>query len=258
MANTTASHWSEPIIGDALGTGLLEQYRLLGTDVIIPEVVERDDGYIDTDASYRRYFDTYEHWSPLEQSALQYAGPRVLDVGAAAGRAALHLQTTGRQVVALDTSPGAIEVCRSRGVSVTHLGDISSLVHRGVQSFDTFLLLGHNYGLFSGRDTAETFLQSLSALAGERATIIGTCLNRLALTGRAHEAYVGQNRTMGRLPGQLRIRIRHRELATEWFHYLLATPRELSALAIANGWTSLKILRHDTSGSYALILQRTA
>ena len=45
-----------------------------------------------------------------------------------------------------------------------------------------------------------------------------------------HIAYHQRNRERGRLGGQLRLRLRYRELATEWFDYLVCSVAELEAL----------------------------
>ena len=67
------------------------------------ELIERDDGFIDGgDAA--RYFARPDAWDALDRLACAEARGRILDVGAGAGRAALYLQETGHDVVALAAS----------------------------------------------------------------------------------------------------------------------------------------------------------
>jgi hypothetical protein len=44
--------------------------------------------------------------------------------------------------VALDVSPGAVDVCQRRGVRRTVIGTLPDLVNADAEPFDTFLLLG--------------------------------------------------------------------------------------------------------------------
>src|SRR5262249_22178698 len=99
--------------GDAYGEMML---AALEGDTI-PEIVEREDGFI-TAGSFgpAYYLAPYRRWPSRQRRALRLVRGRVLDVGAGAGRVSLHLQEKGHDVVAIDTSPGAVEVCRRRGV----------------------------------------------------------------------------------------------------------------------------------------------
>jgi len=100
-------------IRDAYGQQLLAQYHNKETTV---EIIERDDNYIDTGSDPGLYFSEYRQWSPLEKRAVKRVKGRVLDVGCGAGRHALYLQGKGFDVVGIDNSPGAIKVCKLRGL----------------------------------------------------------------------------------------------------------------------------------------------
>ena len=111
---------------DAFGRMLMD-YLVRGE---ANEVVEREDGFIGASRmGPPTYFAPYEDWRAHEQRAMQALVPgRVLDVGCGAGRVGLHLQAQGYEVVGIDNSPLAVEVCRRRGVkdarllSVTQIG----------------------------------------------------------------------------------------------------------------------------------------
>ena len=66
----------------------------------------------------------------------------VLDIGAGAGRVSSYLQERNIDIVALDISFGAIDVCRLRGIKNLYHEDIFS--YDNTQSFDCVLLLGNN------------------------------------------------------------------------------------------------------------------
>ena len=102
--------------------------------------------------------------------------------------------------------------------------------------FDTFLLMGHNYGLLAGPEQAPAFFGALGAMANPGARIIGTNRDPLATTDPAHLAYHQLNRERGREPGQMQIRVRWRRLATPWFDYWFLPAERLAELARAYGW----------------------
>ena len=97
---------------DAFGRALLD--RLEGGRETT--ILERDDGLFTTDIPIDWYFAVYRNWRAPEKEAMRYVRGRVLDVGAGAGRHALDLEGKGHEVVAIDISPGAVDVCRRRGV----------------------------------------------------------------------------------------------------------------------------------------------
>jgi hypothetical protein len=59
-----------------------------------------------------------------------------------------NLQQTGHDVTGIDNSPGAIEVCRSRGLKNMLMRPIANVAEFESNSFDTILMLGNNFGLF--------------------------------------------------------------------------------------------------------------
>jgi hypothetical protein len=73
---------------DAYGRQLLAQYY--GREPTA-EIVERDDGYIDTGSDPGAYFEDYKDWPMLERRAIKAARGKVLDIGCGAGRHALYL-----------------------------------------------------------------------------------------------------------------------------------------------------------------------
>ena len=117
---------------DAYGELLLAAYEGRAAH----EVMERDDGllYVGDPSDY---FAPFRRWPAAERKAMRFVRGRTLDVGAGAGRVSLHLQERGHEVVAIDTSPLALEVCRRRGVERTETRSLADLDGLGV--FDTVL-----------------------------------------------------------------------------------------------------------------------
>ena len=220
---------SQPTLGDAFGRALLDQ--LEGTASAI--VIERDDGFVDVDAS--DYFGNVDD-DPLWQWIRSRLGRRVVDVGAGAGRGALRLQSVGVEVVGLDVSAGCIEVCRRRGVESTFLGTTEELSMTRPEPFDSLVALGNNLGLIGSPEKAGTFFNAARALGTEDVRIVGTMLDPHRTANPAHLAYQQRNRERGRLPGNVTIRVRYQHLATSWFDLLWASPEELGEICATHGW----------------------
>lgn len=218
---------SGPVEGDAFGEALLD--RLNGASA--PIIVERDDGLLEVDGH-----DYVGAWSDRDAWAAEQARGRVLDVGAGAGRATLALRARGHEVVALDTSPGAIEACRRRGLTEVFPGTVEDLAAAGEEPFDTALMLGNNLGLLGSPERAGEFFAALGAVLRPGGVVVGTGLDPYQTDRRAHLDYHEANRRRRRLPGQLSIRVRYERLATPWFDLLWLSPHELAEMAGRSGW----------------------
>jgi SAM-dependent methyltransferase len=242
----------EPLLGDAFGATLMECYEHGATPWSGVEIVERDDGFIDCgDAS--RYFWSYDQWGALDRWACAKVQGRVVDVGSGVGRASLYLQETGRSVLALDVSPLAAEVCRRRGVRDVVTGTLDDLARDGAGPFGSFLMLGNNLGLLGSAVEAPRLLATMATLAAPGAAIVGQGMDPYKTDRAVHHAYHAYNRSRGRMAGQIRMRIRHRELATDWFDYLFVTLDELASLLTPTRW---RIEETQVDGAqYAVVLR---
>ncbi|MGH2352142.1 MAG: class I SAM-dependent methyltransferase [Chloroflexota bacterium] len=243
-----------PRVGDAFGALLLACLEGGAGSGITLEFIERDDGYLDSmDAA--GYFASPVQWDPLDHWLCDRARGRVLDIGSGAGRAALHLQECGLDVVALDISPLASEVCRRRGVRQVFTGTVTDLAQAHEARFDTFLLLGNNLGLLGGATQAPGFLATLAKLAQPHAIALGRGRDPYHTENTLHLGYHARNRTLGRMGGQIRMRVRHRDLATEWFDYLFTTLDELQTLLHGTAWTVEEHERQAAGPGYAVQLR---
>lgn len=207
------------------------------------EIVERDDGLING-VMAGPYLAGPDEWPAHDHRALDLVRGRVLDIGVGGGRAALALQERGVAVTGLDISPGAIEVSRARGVR--------DLVHATVEEhaaagrrYDTFLLLGNNLGLLEGRERAPGFLAALAAMANPGARVVAQGTDPYGTTDPVQVTYHARNRGLGRLGGQLRLRLRYRELTTDWFDYLVCSLAELADLVDGTGWRLAEVDNAD-------------
>jgi len=253
----------EPLIGDVFGEMIRDAYAvrtgrgprpLAGGRVPRPviEVIERDDGLING-ALADHYLDEPAEWQPHDHRALRLCRGHVLDIGVGAGRTAIEIQRRGMAVTGLDTSRGAIEVARRRGLRDTVLNTIDAYAVAGAR-YDTFLLLGNNLGLLESRQRAPIFLDALARLANPGARIIAQGTDPYGTTDPVHVSYHRRNRERGRLGGQLRLRLRYRMLATEWFDYLNCSIEELSALLTGTRWR-LKSIDDEDRPYYLAVME---
>ena len=228
-------------MADAFGQMLL--------DATGPEIIERDDGFLD--AAKLVYLAPVAQWPAVERRALRWVRGRVLDVGVGAGRAALELQRRGRSVVGIDVSPGALEVARARGVRDARLLAFED-VDASLGKFDTIVMLGNNFGLFGSPSKAKRLLRRLRPLADR---VVAGSNDPYTTEDPAHLGYQERNRKRGRMAGQLRLRVRYRDLIGPWFDYLIVSPDEMATILEGTQWRIRRLLQESGSGYYVAVLE---
>lgn len=147
------------------------------------------------------FFQEQSDWAEPERDLLAEAveGP-VLDLGAGAGRLALHFQSLGWPVVAVDLSPGAVEVCSQRGVTDARVGNLDDPpTDRG---WSTILLMCGNLGLAGGWDETRALLRRLHGIAVPGAVVLADTVDPTRLDDAGSRTHVERNRSEGRPPGQ--------------------------------------------------------
>ncbi len=235
---------------DAYGQQLQAQYQ---SQTATAEIIERDDNYIDTGSKAGLYFLEYEQWSSTEKQAVAFAKGRVLDIGCGAGRHSLYLQRKGFDVTAIDNSPGAVEVCQLRGLKNAIVRPIAKVDEFAPNSFDTILMLGNNFGLFGDSNNAKLLLEKLSRVTSPEALIIAGTRNPYQTDSTDHLEYHELNRQRGRMPGQIRMRVRYRRAVGEWFDYLFVSPEEMEAIVAKTAWKIKDFIEGEEPDYIALI-----
>jgi SAM-dependent methyltransferase len=223
----------------------------------VVEIVERDDGFISASVmGAELYFAPFRRWPAHHRRAMRFVRGRVLDAGAGAGRVALHLEERGHDVVSIDNSPGAIEVCRRRGVRDARevaFGDLP----RSLGTFDTVVMLGNNFGLFGSPTRAKKLLRRLRRMTSDDARVIAETRDVSSGPGSdtpEHAEYRRHNVERGRLPGQIRIRIRYRKTVGPWMDYPMVSPDELEEILRGTGWRLAHTL--DSDDTYVAIIEK--
>lgn len=235
---------------DAYGQLLLAQHKS-GTPAA--EFIERDDNFIDTGSEDGLYFFEYEQWSPLEQRVIERVRGRVLDIGCGAGRHSLYLQQKGFEVTGIDNSPGAIEVCKLRGLKNALVSSLADVDRFAPDSFDTILMLGNNFGLFGDAENARLMLKKLFRITSAEAQIIAGTLNPYQTDSPEHLEYHEFNRRRGRMPGQIRMRIRYGKTVGAWFDYLFVSPEEMREILANTDWHIRELMESGEPRYFAVI-----
>ena len=228
---------------DAYGHQLYDCFK--GKEVV--EVVERDDGFIDTSASLPRYYlAEYKNWRPHEKEAMRYAHGKVLDIGCGGGRISLYFQKRGFDVLGIDVSPLAIKVCKIRGLQKARAMSITDVSSR-LGKFDTILMIGNNFGLFGSPDRARRLLRQFYRSTSSEALIIAESNDPYRTNEPFHLAYHRRNRGKGKMPGELTIRVRYKKYMTPWFDYLIVSKKEMKRILEGTGWRIKRFVDSQSS-----------
>ena len=234
-----------PESGDAFGQALLD----LTAGSAGSAVIERDDGWVSAESlDYLEAPDGPDLW----------AVDRVVGPGTERwrrGRAPARCEDLGHEVLALDTSPGAVRVCQERGVREVYCGSVRQAVADGMAaSFDSALLIGNNLSLLGSPEQAIPFLTALADLLRPGGVIAGTCLDPSGTTRRVHLDYHERNRRQGRPPASCH----SGSVTSGWratrFDWPLMSPAELAEIAAPAGWQLTEV--HPSGPRYAAVLSR--
>jgi SAM-dependent methyltransferase len=189
----------------------------------------------------------------IDRRALALCRGRVLDLGAGAGRHALELQSKGLEVTALDISPQAIEVMRARGVVDARRGDLFTFA----EAYDTVLLLMHGVGVVGTLAGLRRFFDRLPALLAAGGQVL---FDSADLSGELRESGINEARLHDHETyfGEVRFRLRYRDLAGPEYPWLFVDPHTLEQRARAAGFATEVVARGERGGYLARLWQPAA
>jgi SAM-dependent methyltransferase len=235
---------------DAFGHEIYDHFRGQGGY----EIVERDDGFFSLSPGPQLYLLDYEAWPACEQEAMAHVQGRVLDIGCGAGRHSLYLQGRGFEVVGIDTSPLAIEVCRARGLRQTHVLSVTQVTSR-LGTFDTLVMLGNNFALVGHPKRARWLLRRFYRATSGAARIIAQTRDPYQTEVPEHLTYHARNREQGRWSGEVRIRVRYKRFVTPWICFLMTSKAEMQALLEGTGWEVTRFI-DGAGGAYVAVMEK--
>ena len=233
----------------AFGRALLDHHHGRGGPALI---LESDDGSSrPADPQPREFFLPFEEWAPWEQQLIAMAEGAVLDLGAGAGRHSLYLQELGHDVTAVDVSPGAVAVCRARGIRDVRSADLREFATEG--AWDTVLLMCGNLGLAGDWEPTRVVLKRLAQMTSTSGVLIGDSVDPTS-DDPEDLAYEDRNEEAGFHRGHVRLRLHYGDLLTPWWDQINFPPEVIDALVDGTGWSVVERLG-DTEG-YGVVFRR--
>jgi len=143
---------------DLFGKAILDFQTLNSPEDLITETTISEED----EMSVAYLFRSYNEMPQIEQSAIQLAKGKVLDVGCGAGSHSLSLQNDRNlDVTSIDISPNAIQACVLRGLKKAKVQDVMTLEN---EKFDTILLLMNGAGICGRLKNIPNFLLKLKSL----------------------------------------------------------------------------------------------
>lgn len=237
---------------DAFGHGVYDFH--LGNPVM--EIIERDDGEISNSRGPASYFSSFADWSSNQQAGIKLAEGRILDVGCGPGRVALYLQEKGHDVLGIDNSPLAIKTAQLRGVKDARVLSITQVSRKALGIFDTIVMFGNNFGLFGNAKRAKWLLRRFFGMTTANGRILAESRDIYKTDRPEHLAFHERNRQLGRMAGQVRLRVRYKTMIGSWFDYLMVSPDEMMQIVAGTGWHIDQIIWREDRVDYTAVLQK--
>ncbi len=200
--------------------------------------IERDDGYAHESLG-SQYTAPFSEWNECEKLASVEVKGKILDIGCGAGRAALHFQEKGHEVVGIDISQAAVDAARQRGVREVHLMSADELdFPEG--TFDTVLLFGNNFGVLGEEERIVSMLKDLHRITKPDAVILAATRDAADTDNPKHLAYHETNRSHGIPIGMVKIRLKYKGYIGDWWTLRMVDEEEMSIIAERSGWQLVK------------------
>lgn len=169
---------------------------------------------------------------------------RVLDIGCGAGRYLRLFRDRGYDTLGIDSSPGAIWVCKHRGLEPVRCVSIDTFA--GVPgSFDIVLLLGHNLGIGATPSGVQHLLATAATLLREGGLLLANSID----IRRSSDAYArnraAYNAQGDRHPGQTTYQVSLGPSLEQTFHWIHVSAAECNDWARATGLVERVLVRDE-------------
>lgn len=218
---------------DAFGRALLDCHEQKPVDTLM---LEMDDGWRTPAMAPTWFFNGPQAWAPWEQRHLARIQGPVLDLGAGAGRASLYLRNRGLEVTAVDNSPGAVEVCRRRGIRDVRLLDLTRELPAD-RRWKAILLLCGNLGLAGGWDATRGLLGRLAEVTDPAAVLLADTVDPTVMADEHAKQYQRKRAVAGDYVGEVTLRLHYGRVASPWFVLSNILIEDVARLVRGTGWS---------------------
>lgn len=149
---------------DLFGKALLDYVKGKYTHDIVTATSISDEDVLPLPYLFR----TFDEMPILEQEALQLCKGSILDIGCGSGSHSLYLQEKGFELKAIDSSLGAVEASKLRGVKNVNHTELLKVDGK----YDTILLLMNGTGIFQTLNQVSAHLTHLKLLLNPNGQIL--------------------------------------------------------------------------------------
>lgn len=220
---------------DILGQAIEEYFN----GIRIHKLWVHDEYGPNMDMPVKTYFRAEKDMPELEQKALELCKGKILDIGAGAGSHALWLQNKGFDVTALEISPKASEIIKTRGVNQVIQQDIFTFKN---QQFDTLLLLMNGIGLSGTIAGLRRFLKHAKTLLNKDGQLLFDSSDLAYL-------YEGEDFPTAHYYGEIKCRYEYRKQYSDWITWLYIDQNFLKSVAQKAGFHT-QIIFEDGNDQY--------
>ena len=180
----------------------------------------------------KQLFRSFKQMPVLEQTALNLATGKILDVGAGSGCHALALQEVGKDVCAIDISPLSVEVMKKQGVKDVRL--VNLFDEHFQESFDTILMLMNGSGIIGRIENMPVFFRRMKQLLSPGGCILMDSSDLRYLFEEEDGSFLID--IAGDYYGQIDFQMQYKDIKGESFDWLYIDPQTLELYATQYGF----------------------
>lgn len=190
-------------------------------------------------------FRQYDEMPELEQTALQLAKGRILDVGAGAGCHSLALQNMQKDVTAIDISPLSVSVMKERGVKNAQLQDFFEDGYS--EKFDTIIMLMNGTGIVGKLKNISAFFDKAKQLLSSDGQVLIDSTD-LAYIFEDEDGFFDATE-FENYYGEVDFQMQYKNIKGEPFDWLYLDFETLSQAAEAHGFQA-ELLKEGKNDNY--------